>query len=49
MERTGQISRTAGLVGHHRLMINPICEKILDYMQPSRPAFTIHIIASQTG
>ena len=49
MKQAKQVSGTAGLVRQPGKMINLIHEKISDYTEPSKSAFTIHIIASQEG
>ena len=47
MEQDGQVNRTTRLVGHPGKLINIICEKISEHMEPRESAFTIHIIAIQ--
>ena len=41
MEQDGQVSGTACLVGQPGKIINFICMKISDHMEPSQAAFTI--------
>ena len=47
MKQSVQVSETAILVGQSCKMINLICKKISDRMEPSRSVFIIHLIASQ--
>ena len=49
MEWAAHVSGTARLIGQSRKMINLICEKTLDDMEPSWPAFSIYIIESQAS
>ena len=41
MEQAALCKKTACLMGKPRKMINVICKKISDWMEPSQPAFTI--------
>ena len=49
MERDGQVSEASGLAVQRGKMINLVCKKISDCMEPNQFAFTIHLIVNQAG